>query len=124
MNKKRNNDVKNVNGVKGMHVLELLNTFDDETVIFVGSKSAYFYIGTVREFRENIESISTELLLLSAGRNIRSFVPLYERKVKEVYRRFQGDGISIILYGNEHGSYWTADESKRNIPPLQHSRND
>lgn len=43
----------------------------------------------------------------------REFVPLRNRKVKEVYRRLQGDGMVVILDGYEIGSYWLTSEWNR-----------
>ena len=41
---------------------------------------------------------------------ISSFEPIPDRKVLEIYKRLQGDGICIIVTGDENGKYWSAEE--------------
>lgn len=41
---------------------------------------------------------------------ISSFEPIPDRKVIEIYKRLQGDGISVIVTGAENGKYWSAEE--------------
>lgn len=38
--------------------------------------------------------------------NVETFVPLWEREVKETYERLQGDGTCIVVPGAECGRYW------------------
>ena len=45
--------------------------------------------------------------------NIKEFIPLKERKVKDTYERMSQDGICVILEGNEIGKYWSIDEVPR-----------
>ena len=41
---------------------------------------------------------------------ISSFEPIPDRKVIEIYKRLQGDGICVIVTGVENGKYWSAEE--------------
>lgn len=41
---------------------------------------------------------------------ISEFEPIPDRNVLEIYKRLQGDGICIIVAGDENGKYWSAEE--------------
>lgn len=41
---------------------------------------------------------------------ISSFEPIPDRKVIEIYKRLQGDGICVIVTGDENGKYWSVEE--------------
>lgn len=93
----------------GGKLLFLLDRIKDDTIVYIGSKSAFFYIGTKKDFVDNIDSISSSLLDLFK-RAPKDFVPLKDRRIKDVYRRLGDDGIVIVLEGKEPGMYWTIEE--------------
>lgn len=41
---------------------------------------------------------------------ISEFEPIPDRKVLEIYKRLQGDGICVIVTGAENGQYWSVEE--------------
>lgn len=41
---------------------------------------------------------------------ISAFEPIPDRKVLEIYKRLQGDGICVIVTGAENGKYWSVEE--------------
>lgn len=129
-----------------------------DTILSVGSKSGYMFIGSRQDYDHEIDTVSAEVkaaledrlkvietgiqnlqAALKAGctckgsispdrarsrlaelaekqqtlaETIADFKPLRERKVLDLYSRLNpGDGICIIVEGNETGDLWCKEES-------------
>lgn len=44
-----------------------------------------------------------------------NFRPFYERKVREMYGRFQNDGVVVLVEGDEIGYLWDISEKQRSV---------
>lgn len=158
-------------------LMEVLNSFDPQQVVFVGSDTAWFDVARAGEMRQEkyIKSLSREqkrefekmarnaktsldkLLknppawgglvagdtmehsiekyieilqahqeairraqknVINAQQKVDSFIPLWEREVKEVYPRISDNGICVSLFGDERGKYWLIEEKYPDGIPL------
>lgn len=56
--------------------------------------------------------------VITRNRKVDSFVPLWDRQVREVYPRISDEGLCISLYGDEKGDYWFIEEKYPDGIPL------
>lgn len=66
------------------------------------------YLKRVKQIVLKIKNLSDYVFKLC--RILEEFKPMMERTVVDVYERMQGDGIVIIITGEESGKYWDKDE--------------
>ncbi len=100
---------------RSMSLKKALQEIKAGEVLFVGAKSSYFFIGVKEEFIRNIDRVSVDLMMdtCATQKEREKFVPIRERKVVDIYSRFQGDGTVLILEGKEQGQYWFLEEYRR-----------
>lgn len=86
-----------------------LKSFDAKTILHIGGKSAFYFIGTAGELRKNLDFV--EFCLLKSqyykheGHD--AFVPVLKRKVVEIYPKSDPtEGVIIKTEGEEAGRFW------------------
>ena len=92
---------------------------EDDTLIAVGSETAYFYIGAVKNFYHDLPVINkyykyhNNLNFRFNKFNFTSFVPIIDRKIRDMFiRKTPGEPelIVFLVQGNEIGEVWLASE--------------
>ena len=74
------------------------------------------YMETLQAHQETIRRAQNNVI--KAKQRVDSFVPLWEREVKEVYPRISDSGICVSLFGEERGKYWLIEEKYPDGIPL------
>jgi len=87
---------------------DFLKQFDDTTVLHIGAKSSFYFIGTVKNLENDITFVEYKLQRSMCYRNDpESFVPVLNRKVLEVYPKYDPEeGVILKTEGPESGSFW------------------
>ena len=87
---------------------EFLKQFDDTTVLHIGAKTSFYFIGTVKTLEKDIAFVEYKLQKNMCYRNDpESFVSVLNRKVLEVYPKYDPEeGMIIKTEGPESGSFW------------------
>lgn len=69
---------------------------------------------TAFDRKKKIEKTEKELIYIQKYFDyIENFIPLRKRLVKMEYNRTQGDGLVVIVQGNESGEFWDREEYRR-----------
>ena len=92
---------------------DILAWFDNGTILHIGSKSAFYFIGTVKELKKDMAFVESNM---QTGQNkeekpARKDVPVLKRKVIKVYSKFDpSEGMIIKTEGSESGDFWFGSE--------------
>lgn len=102
-------------------LLDGLSELPENAYIAVGSDTAYMYIGTVSDFFTELNTLeryySTKDLRGDKPRNMK-FVPLIDRRVRDVFVRYdtnEPDITTFIVKGGETGRIWLLSENKASL---------
>lgn len=102
-------------------LLDGLSELPENAYIAVGSDTAYMFIGTVSDFFTELNTLeryySTKDPCGDKPRNMK-FVPLIDRKVIDVFVRYETnepDITTFIVKGGETGRIWLLSENKASI---------
>ncbi len=105
-------------------ILDYIKGLDQDKVIFVGSRTSFFFIGPARIFAEKYDEIE-KAEKKKAPRPTRydndtdyKYVPIKDRRIKDTYERIENDGHVIILEGRESGNYWFEHEYAKANPDI------
>lgn len=88
---------------------DVLAWFGNETILHIGSKSAFYFIGTVKELKKDIDFVESNMQTSQSkeGKPARKAVPVLKRKVIAVYSKFDpSEGMIIKTEGSESGDFW------------------
>lgn len=86
-----------------------LKAFDAKTVLHIGGKTAFYFIGTVGELRKELDFVEHCLLKnpYYKREGHEEFVPVLKRKVIEIYPKSDPtEGVIIKTEGKETGKFW------------------
>ena len=92
---------------------DVLAWFDNGTILHIGSKSAFYFIGTAKELKKDMAFVESNM---QPKKNTdeqpkRKAVPVLKRKVIEVYSKFDpSEGMIIKTEGSESGDFWFGSE--------------
>lgn len=92
---------------------DVLAWFDNGTILHIGSKSAFYFIGTVKELKKDIAFVESNMQTSQnkAEKPARKAVPVLKRKVIKVYSKFDpSEGMIIKTEGFESGDFWFGSE--------------
>lgn len=95
--------------VNGLTLEKALKAFDAKTVLHIGGRTAFYFIGTVGELRKDLDFVEYCLLKNPYYKRERheEFVPVLKRKVIEVYPKSDPtEGLIIKTDGEETGKFW------------------
>ena len=88
---------------------DILSWFGNDTVLHIGSKSAFYFIGTAKELKKDMAFVESNM---QPKKNAdeppkRKAVPVLKRKVIEVYSKLDpSEGVIIKTEGSESGNFW------------------
>ena len=88
---------------------DVLAWFDNETILHIGSKSAFYFIGTAKELKKDMAFVESNMQTSQnkEGEPTRKAVPVLKRKVIAVYSNFDpSEGMIIKTEGSESGDFW------------------
>ena len=88
---------------------DVLAWFDNGTILHIGSKSAFYFIGTVKELKKDMTFVESNMQTSQnkAEKPARKAVPVLKRKVIKVYSKFDpSEGMIIKTEGSESGDFW------------------
>ena len=96
-------------------LLTLMSVAEEGTVFFIGTgeQSGFFFIGTKDEFLKYRKYIEKGVKLsrpISKEDKRAEYKPIEKRRVLSTYDRINGEGIVVILEGNERGAFWKREE--------------
>jgi len=92
---------------------DVLAWFDNGTILHIGSKSAFYFIGTVKELKKDMTFVESNMQTSQnkAEKPARKAVPVLKRKVIKVYSKFDpSEGMIIKTEGSESGDFWFGSE--------------
>lgn len=88
---------------------DVLAWFDNGTIFHIGSKSAFYFIGTVKELKKDMAFVESNMQTSQNKEEepTRKAVPVLKRKVIMVYSKFDpSEGMIIKTEGSESGDFW------------------
>ena len=88
---------------------DVLTWFDNGTILHIGSKSAFYFIGTAKELKKDMAFVESNMQTSQnkEGKPARKAVPVLKRKVIAVYSKFDpSEGMIIKTEGSESGDFW------------------
>lgn len=88
---------------------DVLTWFDNGTILHIGSRSAFYFIGTAKELKKDMAFVESNMQTSQnkEGTPTRKAVPVLKRKVIEVYSKFDpSEGMIIKTEGSESGDFW------------------
>lgn len=102
-------------------LLDGLSELPENAYIAVGSDTAYMFIGTASDFFTELKTLeryySTKDARGDKPRNMK-FVPLIDRKVIDIFVRYETnepDITTFIVEGGETGRIWLLSENKASL---------
>lgn len=123
----------------GKTLSEMLNEFEEETLIYLGSQTSFFDITPSTELKrdEYLKELNDALqknavhkfsvtytrlmrmlekVPLNTVKHLRTYAvhikPLKERVIQKMYPRIDETGVCVIIEGNETGGYWFLSEKQ------------
>lgn len=88
---------------------DILSWFGNDTILHIGSESAFYFIGTAKELKKDMAFVESNM---QPKKNAdeppkRKTVPVLKRKVIEVYSKLDpSEGVIIKTEGSESGNFW------------------
>ena len=88
---------------------DALAWFDNGTILHIGSKSAFYFIGTAKELKKDMAFVESNMQTNQnkEEKPTREAVPVLKRRVIKVYSQFDpSEGMIIKTEGSESGDFW------------------
>lgn len=100
---------------EGSDIIRIMEKAGEETLFYVGSGSAFFFIGTMEDFLRYNSRIASALIVgwetsKSKNEKKKEFIPLEKRKALSLYKRNSDNGMIILVEGEDKGPFWTRGE--------------
>lgn len=113
---KRNNKQAPAVSMGNTRLNDVMKKASSGTVFYVGSHSAFFFIGTRKEYFRYRKYIEKGLKIShSKSKAVKTddYTPIEKRSVLATYRRFSDKGLAVILEGDESGAFWFREEFRK-----------
>ena len=88
---------------------DILSWFGNDTILHIGSRSAFYFIGTAKELKKDMAFVESNMQPKKNAVELpkRKAVPVLKRKVIEVYSKIDpSEGVIIKTEGSESGNFW------------------
>ena len=88
---------------------DILSWFGNDTILHIGSRSAFYFIGTAKELKKDMAFVEINMQPKKNADELpkRKAVPVLKRKVIEVYSKIDpSEGVIIKTEGSESGNFW------------------
>lgn len=88
---------------------DVLAWFDDKTILHIGSRTAFYFIGTAKELKKDMSFVQSNVKshMSTGGKKEKKTVRILNRNVIKVYSKLNpSEGVVIKTEGTESGDFW------------------